>query len=269
MNQVPQQSPGPMTPPSDSTGLPPTQPPHMPQPQPRAHSVCGILGVVFGAIGFVLSFIPIINNAAIFFDGVGVVLAIIAIVGTFRGKKSGKAVAIIGAVLSILAIVITLNMQASFSKAFNEAGLSTSSSSSNASSDTTNTPTVMDQEGDLKDLHVRIDSAVKSVNDYEDKPTVLVTYQWKNTSDKNTSFMVAATAKVFQNGQQLDRAIYGMNAPEGYDANSEMSDLQPGASGTVTIGYVLKDDSPVTVEVTDLLSLHDDQKVSHTFNLTA
>lgn len=181
MNQVPQQSPGPMTPPSDSTGLPPTQPPHMPQPQPRAHSVCGILGVVFGAIGFVLSFIPIINNAAIFFGGVGVVLAIIAIVGTFRGKKSGKAVAIIGAVLSILAIVITLNMQASFSKAFNEAGLSTSSSSSNASSDTTNTPTVMDQEGDLKDLHVRIDSAVKSVNDYEDKPTVLVTYQWKNT----------------------------------------------------------------------------------------
>ena len=43
------------------------------------------------ALGLVLSFIPIINNIAAIFGLVGAVLAIVAIVGTFRGKKRGKA----------------------------------------------------------------------------------------------------------------------------------------------------------------------------------
>lgn len=274
-----------MTQPMAPQGQPVQQPQLQPQPQPQKPkdtSVCGILGVVFGAIGFVLSFIPIINNAAVFFGIVGAVLAIVAIVGTFRGKKNGKALSIVGAVLSVLAIVITLSMQASFSKAFDEASgasSSTSSSSSSASADSNGSANstdgddsasgdgVQDQEGDLEDAHVKIVSAVKSVDNYNGQPTVLVTYEWTNKTDKNTSFMVATSAKVFQNGQQLDTAIYGMDAPEGYDSGSSMKDLQPGATGTVTEGYVLKDDSPVTVEVTDLFSLDDKAKVAHTFDL--
>ena len=85
--------------------------------------MCGIVGVVFGALGFVLSFIPIINNIAAIFGFIGVILAIVALVGTFRGKKRGKALAIVAAVLSVLAIVITLAMQYAASKAIDEAKL--------------------------------------------------------------------------------------------------------------------------------------------------
>lgn len=257
----------------------PVQPPQQPMPQqPKGTSVCGILGVIFGAIGLVLSFIPIINNAAFFFGLIGVILAIVAIVGTFRGKRNGKVLAIVGAVLSVLSIVITLSMQASFSKAIDEATGTASSSTSTSSSTSASADSdgsagddaqdgVQDQEGDLEDAHVKIVSAVKSVDDYEGQPTVLVTYEWTNKTDKNTSFMVATSDKVFQNGQQLDTAMYGMDAPEGYDSGSSMKDLQPGATGTVTQAYVLKDDSPVTVEVTDLFSMDDKAKVAHTFDL--
>lgn len=97
-------------------------------------TVCGIVGVVFGALGFVLSFIPIINNIAAIFGFIGVILAIVALVGTFRGKKRGKALAIVAAVLSVLAIVITLAMQSAASKAIDEAtGVSSSQSSAKGS----------------------------------------------------------------------------------------------------------------------------------------
>lgn len=254
--------------------MPPAGQPVQPQQPAQSQlplSVCGILAVVFGAIGFVLSFIPIINNIAAIFGFVGVVLGIIAIIGTFRNKKRGKVLSIIGAVLSVLAIIITLSMQSAASKAIDEAfntSSSTTSSSTSDSSDTSSSSSngTMDTEGDLKDGYVKIVSAVKSANDYNGDPTVLVTYDWTNKSDENTSFMIAFNAQAFQNGQQLDSAIYS-ESPEGYDSSSELANLQPNASGTVTVGYVLKDDSPVTIEVSDLINLTDNSKVTRTFDL--
>lgn len=43
---------------------PPLQPVYQ---EEKGLTVCGIVGVVFGALGFVLSFIPIINNIAAIF----------------------------------------------------------------------------------------------------------------------------------------------------------------------------------------------------------
>ncbi|WP_455593882.1 DUF5067 domain-containing protein, partial [Bifidobacterium merycicum] len=57
------------------------------------------------------------------------------------------------------------------------------------------------------------------------------------------------------------------DAPAGYDASSYLADVQPGATATVTIGYVLKDDSAVTVDVTDFISMDDSTKVKHVFTL--
>ena len=171
---------------------PPLQPVYQ---EEKGLTVCGIVGVVFGALGFVLSFIPIINNIAAIFGFIGVILAIVALVGTFRGKKRGKALAIVAAVLS-----------------------------------------------------------------------VLVTFEWANNTDKNNSFAVLASPQVFQNGQALDTAIYSEN-PAGYDSNSDFAEVQPGATGTVTIGYTLKDDSEVTVDVTDLFDLNDSAKVVHKFTV--
>ena len=235
-------------------------------------TVTGVVGVVFGALGLVLSFIPIVNNLAAILGLVGAVLGVIAIVGTFRGKKHGKALAIVAVVLSVLAIIITLAMQFAASKAIDDAmGVSTSQTSGDSPSKKsdakkTESKGEQDMEGDLKSMHVKIVSAVRSGNDYENNPTVLVTYEWTNNTKKNNSFAVLANPKVFQNGSSLDTAIY-TDAPAGYDASSYLAEVQPGATATVTIGYVLKDDSAVTVDVTDFISMDDSAKVKHVFTL--
>ena len=52
--------------------------PQPPQPQHLHTTICGIAAVVFGALGLVLSFIPIVNNIAAILGFIGVILAIIA-----------------------------------------------------------------------------------------------------------------------------------------------------------------------------------------------
>ena len=75
--------------PSSPQQYQPQQPqPQPPQPQHLHTTICGIAAVVFGALGLVLSFIPIVNNIAAILGFIGVILAIIAIVGTFRGKRT-------------------------------------------------------------------------------------------------------------------------------------------------------------------------------------
>ena len=123
-----------------------------------------------------------------------------------------------------------------------------------------------DLEGDIEGAHVKIVSAVKSVNDYNGKPTALVTYEWTNNTSKNNSFATLAHPNVFQNGTELETAVY-FDQPEGYDANSYLAQAQPGTAATVTLGYVLQDDSPITVDVTAFLSTDQDTKVTHTFTL--
>ena len=72
------------------------------QPKDLHTTICGIAAVVFGALGLVLSFIPIVNNIA---------APTIPIIRAARGKV----LSIVAAVLSVLAIVITLAMQSAAS----------------------------------------------------------------------------------------------------------------------------------------------------------
>ena len=241
--------------PSSPQQYQPQQPqPQPPQPQHLHTTICGIAAVVFGALGLVLSFIPIVNNIA----------------------------AILGFIGVILAIVITLAMQSAASKAIDDSikeskGIDTSQSSSSKSagksSDASKSKASeqkaqgeQDLEGDIEGAHVKIVSAVKSVNDYNGKPTALVTYEWTNNTSKNNSFATLAHPNVFQNGTELETAVY-FDQPEGYDANSYLAQTQPGTAATVTLGYVLQDDSPITVDVTAFLSTDQDTKVTHTFTL--
>ena len=247
--------------PSSPQQYQPQQPqPQPPQPQHLHTTICGIAAVVFGALGLVLSFIPIVNNIAAILGFIGVILAIIAIVGTFRGKKRGKVLSIVAAVLSVESKGIDTS-QSSSSKS---AGKSSDASKSKASEQKAQGE--QDLEGDIEGAHVKIVSAVKSVNDYNGKPTALVTYEWTNNTSKNNSFATLAHPNVFQNGTELETAVY-FDQPEGYDANSYLAQAQPGTAATVTLGYVLQDDSPITVDVTAFLSTDQDTKVTHTFTL--
>ena len=226
----------------------------------------GIVGVVFGALGFVLSFIPIINNIAAIFGFIGVILAIVALVGTFRGKKARQGIGD----CRCGAVGVGhrhYSGHAVRSKQGHERGHRRVKLTIIRKRLRKNQPKGdQDMEGDLKTMHVKIVSAVRSNNDYNNQPTVLVTFEWTNNTDKNNSFAVLASPQVFQNGQALDTAIYSEN-PAGYDSNSDFAEVQPGATGTVTIGYTLKDDSEVTVDVTDLFDLNDSAKVVHKFTV--
>ena len=250
-----------------------TVPQQNPTGKPQSMTVCGIIGVVFAALAVVLSFIPIINNLAAILGVIGAVLALIGLVGAARGKKKGKAVSVIGVVLSVLAIIITLAMQSAASKAIDDSakatkGIEASQPQTSAKTQSADSKAqgAQDTEGDIDGAHVKIMSAVKSGRDYENKPTVVVTYEWTNTTTRNNSFATLAHPQVFQNGVELATAIY-TDSPSGYDADSYMRELQPGTSSTVTIGYVLTDDSPVDVEVSAFLAVNSGVKVTHEFNM--
>ena len=63
--------------PSSPQQYQPQQPqPQPPQPQHLHTTICGIAAVVFGALGLVLSFIPIVNNIAAILGFIGVILAL-------------------------------------------------------------------------------------------------------------------------------------------------------------------------------------------------
>lgn len=245
--------------------------------KPERLSAGGVTALVLGIIGTILSFVPIVNNLAAILGVIGIVFGFVGFVGVRKGKKRGKGITIAGIVLSVIAIVITLVMQSATGKALDSESKVNSSSSSQSQSagkqgtgrskpESKPSTNEQDTEGDLQSTHVKIESAVRSGNDYNNSKTVLVTYQWTNKSDKNQAFGTLLSAKAFQNGQELDMAIY-TQAPQGYDSQSYLAQLQPGAQGNVTVGYVLKDDSPVTVEVNDLFSTNGKAKVTHTYDL--
>ncbi|WEV72915.1 Ltp family lipoprotein [Bifidobacterium sp. ESL0790] len=98
--------------------------------RPERLSAGGVTALVLGIIGTVLSFIPIVNNAAAILGVIGVVFGVIGLVGVFRGKKRGKGLTIAGTVLSVIAIVVTLGMQSATGKAMDSASRNASSSTS-------------------------------------------------------------------------------------------------------------------------------------------
>ncbi|GAP02017.1 hypothetical protein FFRU_250070 [Fructobacillus fructosus] len=94
-----------------------------------------ILAIVFGSIGLAFSWVPIINNLAAIFAFAGAVMGIIALL---LNRKSKKTKSIIGLVLSVVAIVIVLVTQSSYSKAWDKA-VDNATSTSKSDSKTTAT----------------------------------------------------------------------------------------------------------------------------------
>lgn len=91
---------------------------------PTPKSAAAIVGIVLGAIALLTSFLPIINNFSFFFALIGVVFGIVGLIGTLRGKKSGKGLAIASVIMNVLAIVVVLATQSMYSAAIDDAFVS-------------------------------------------------------------------------------------------------------------------------------------------------
>ena len=111
------------------------------------------------------------------------------------------------------------------------------------------------------DYVVTIDGCTVTT-DYEGAPAVIVDFTFTNNSDEDTSFAVACSQKVFQNGVQLESAIVSDDLGNGY-----MAEIKPGATTQARLAYSLTDQSEVSVEVEELFSLDDTLLAEATFSV--
>lgn len=93
--------------------------------QQAPRSVAAIVALVLGVIALISSWVPIINNLSFVFALVGGVFAVVGLVGTLRGKKSGRGLAIASTVVNVVAVAIVLATQSAYSAAIDEAASGT------------------------------------------------------------------------------------------------------------------------------------------------
>lgn len=101
--------------------------------------------------------------------------------------------------------------------------------------------------------------------DYAGRDVIFITYTFVNNSNRPAAFGYALDNNVYQNGAELEGCFIA-DDDYNYDSSLEYSEIKPGVSLTLECAYILRDKSPVEVEVSELISYRD-EKVSKTFNL--
>ncbi|MFI9386328.1 MmpS family transport accessory protein [Kutzneria sp. NPDC052558] len=98
----------------------PYVPPPAAEPQPQGQpprNGLGTAGFVLGLVGLLLSFIPFIGVVAWPLVIVGLILSIVGIVRASSGKATNRGLAITGAILSVIGLVICIVYASAFTKA--------------------------------------------------------------------------------------------------------------------------------------------------------
>lgn len=216
-----------------------------------------VTSLVTGIIALISSFVPLLNLLSFPFVLLAIIFGAIGVWQTVKGAKGGKGIAIAGLVLGVLALLVTVVMYGSAASVADSSASDAGSGSAGASSDVQQA----DQAEAAAEYAVTIDGC-RVTEDYQGAPVAVVTYTFTNNSDDATSFMVALRPQVFQNGVELNTAI-----GSDWDSEKYLSDVKPGSSSTVEIGYALEDTSDVTVEVTELISFDDTILAEATFSV--
>lgn len=85
--------------------------------------------------------------------------------------------------------------------------------------------------------------------DFEDKPVLVVEYEYYNGENEAKSFMWACNDKVFQNGIECNSTVIGCDE---IDSSLQRNDIMPKTTLTLKVGYILADtSSPVNVILYD------------------
>lgn len=215
-----------------------------------------VTALVLGIIALVSSFVPLLNLLSFPFVLLSIIFGAIGVWQTVKGTKGGKGLAIAGLALGILALVVTVVMYGSAASVA-DSGATATMDGAEGTSD----PATAEQSEAPAAYGATIDSC-RVTEDYAGEPVAVVTYTFTNNSEEAASFMVALHPEVFQNGVELNTAV-GSN----WDSEKYLSDVKPGSSATVEIGYQLEDMSDITVEVSELFDFNDALLAEQTFSL--
>lgn len=131
---------------------------------------------------------------------------------------------------------------------------STADASETAPPHAAETTTADDPPAADSDYAVTIDGSTVA-KDYQGKRAVVVDFTFTNNSDKANSFAFATRVKAFQDGIELEDAMFFDD--DVYDSANSMKDIKPGKSISVQDAFVLDSDADVEIEVTELISFDD------------
>lgn len=172
----------------------------------KATSGMAIAGLVLGILAAVSSWIPIINNFSFILAVIGLVFAIVGVVGTVRGKKAGKGIAIAALVINLVAAGVVLAMQSAMSAAIDDATSGLVS---------TEDVTVQQQEG--TDVDAGTDSAdqqayaISDVQMTGDDYSVTISGTFTNNSDAEVSYVQVSYRLLDAEGAQIGTAYANTN----------------------------------------------------------
>ena len=239
----------------------------------KSTSGLAVAGLVCGIIALVSSFVPLLNLLSFPFVLLAIIFGGIGVWQTVKGTKGGKGIAIAGLALGIIALLVTAVMYGSAGAASDAADKGQGASgqavqqsqqpAEGAQGADAQQPEAAQSGGEGADYQVTIGEATTG-EDYQGNPAIVVSYTFVNNSDEAVSPLVAANAKAFQNGVQLEGAI----GVDGAESSKSMSEIKPGASVTYALAYELADTSDVTVEVEELFSFSDELLAEKTFSLS-
>jgi RNA polymerase subunit RPABC4/transcription elongation factor Spt4 len=99
--------------------------------------------------------------------------------------------------------------------------------------------------------------------DYANEPTIIVNYEWTNTTNSTTSLTWAYTIKAYQNGVELNESYFSddwLSDKKGMNASwvDSSRDVKPGSTIQTSIVYEIDDESsPIEIEVSEIFDADD------------
>lgn len=172
----------------------------------KATSGFAIAGLVLGILAAVSSWIPVINNYSFILAAIGMIFAIVGVVGTVRGKKAGKGIAIAALVINLVAAGIVLAMQSAMSAAIDDATSGLVS---------TEDVTVQQQEGTDTDAGADpTDQQAYAIADVQmtgDDYSVTISGTFTNNSDAEVSYVQVSYRLLDAEGAQIGTAYANTN----------------------------------------------------------
>lgn len=196
--------------------------------QPKSKSAMAIAGFVLGCVALLTSFIPIVNNLSFVLALLGLIFAIVGLVGVVKGKKSGKGLAIAALAICVVSGAVVLATQSAYSAALDAANPSSTVSSS---------------AQPAEDTSASSDFSVSDEQLNKDTYSTTVTGTLTNNTGKDLSYVGVTYALYDKDGNLIDNAY----------ANA--TSLKAGASWKFEAYVVTADaDAIASYECTDVQS---------------